>query len=134
MAETDQAVEEKNEQENTEQENTEQAGDKTKAQNVDFPEASDNPSDGPGGSIDILLDMNIPVTAVIGETQIPVRTLLQLGPGSVLKLDKSINEPTDLYLRETKFATGKIVVVEDRFAIRIEEIQTFADSKDKEAK
>jgi flagellar motor switch protein FliN/FliY len=134
MAETDQAVEEKNEQENAEQENTEQAGDKTKAQNVDFPEAGDKPSAGPGGSIDILLDMNIPVTAVIGETQIPVRTLLQLGPGSVLKLDKSINEPADLYLRETRFATGKIVVVQDRFAIRIEEILTFEDSKDKETK
>jgi flagellar motor switch protein FliN/FliY len=127
MADTNQAVEEKNEQASAEQNNS-----KTKVQNVDLPEAAESASAGPGGSIDILLDMDVPVTAVIGETQIPVRTLLQLGPGSVLKLHKSIDEPADLYLRETKFATGTIVVVEDRFAVRIDQILTFGDSKEKD--
>ncbi len=127
MADTDQAVEEKNEQADAEQDSS-----KTKVQNVDLPEAVESASAGAGGSIDILLDMDVPVTAVIGETQIPVRTLLQLGPGSVLKLQKSIDEPADLYLRETKFATGTIVVVEDRFAVRIDQILTFGDSKEKD--
>jgi len=127
MAYTDQAVEEKNEQADAEQDSS-----KTKVQNVDLPEAVESASAGAGGSIDILLDMDVPVTAVIGETQIPVRTLLQLGPGSVLKLQKSIDEPADLYLRETKFATGTIVVVEDRFAVRIDQILTFGDSKEKD--
>ena len=126
MADTDQAVEEK-----TEQTNTEQDSSKTKVHNVDLPETAESASAGPGGSIDILLDMDVPVTAVIGETQIPVRTLLQLGPGSVLKLNKSIDAPADLYLRETKFATGTIVVVEERFAVRIDQILTFNDSKEK---
>ncbi len=125
MADTDQAVEEK-----SEQTSAEQADSKTKVQNVDFPEAAESASDGAGGSIDILLDMDVPVTAVIGETQIPVRTLLRLGPGSVLKLHKSIDEPADLYLRETKFATGTIVVVEDRFAVRIDQILTLGNSKE----
>lgn len=124
MADTDQAVEEKQEQTDDGQDAS-----KTKVQNVDLPEAAGSASAAAGGSIDILLDMDVPVTAVIGETQIPVRTLLQLGPGSVLKLQKSIDEPADLYLRETKFATGTIVVVEDRFAVRIDQILTFGDSK-----
>ncbi len=127
MADTNQAVEEKKEQTSAEQDDS-----KTKVQNVDLPEAVESASASAGGSIDILLDMDVPVTAVVGETQIPVRTLLQLGPGSVLKLRKSIDEPADLYLRETKFATGTIVVVEDRFAVRIDQILTFNDSKEKD--
>jgi len=123
MADTEQAVQEK-----TEQGGAEQGGSKTKVQNVDFPQAAEAASAGPGGSIDIILDMDVPVTVVIGDTQIPVRTLLQLGPGSVLKLNKSIDAPADLYLRETKFATGTIVVVEDRFAVRIGQILTPGDS------
>lgn len=103
---------------------------KTQVQNVDLPEAASTASTGPKGSIDILLDMDVPVTAVIGETEIPVRTLLQLGPGSVLNLDKSVDAPADLYLRETKFATGTIVVVDDHFAIRINQILGLADSND----
>ena len=66
--------------------------------------------------------MDVPVTAVIGETEIPIRRLLQLGPGSVLKLDRPVEAPADLYMRDTKFATGSIVVVEDRFAIMINQI------------
>ena len=124
MADKNQAVEEKND----------QADAKTKVQNVDLPEAAESASASQTSSIDILLDMDVPVTAVIGETQIPVRTLLQLGPGSVLKLQKSIDEPADLYLRETKFATGTIVVVEDRFAVRIDQILSFSDSKEKDAR
>jgi flagellar motor switch protein FliN/FliY len=129
MADTNQAVEEKKD-----QADAEQADSKTKVQNVDLPEVAESASASQGGSIDILLDMDVPVTAVIGETQIPVRTLLQLGPGSVLKLRKSIDEPADLYLRETKFATGTIVVVEDRFAVRIDQILTFSDSKEKDGR
>jgi flagellar motor switch protein FliN/FliY len=72
--------------------------------------------------LDILLDMNIPVTVTVGQAEIPVRRLLQLGPGSVLKLDKPIEEPADLYLKDSKFATGNVVIVEGQFAIRIQQI------------
>jgi flagellar motor switch protein FliN/FliY len=92
------------------------------AQSVEFSEANASPGVGPGGSIDILLDMNVPVTAAIGKKEMSIRRLLQLGPGSVLKLDKPIEAPADLYLRDKKFATGTVVVVEGQFAIRIKDI------------
>jgi flagellar motor switch protein FliN/FliY len=95
---------------------------KKQAQSVEFPETAETGVSGPGGSIDILLDMNVPVAVNIGRTEIPVRRLLQLGPGSVLKLNKSINEPIDLYLNENKFATGTVVVVDERFAVKITQI------------
>jgi flagellar motor switch protein FliN/FliY len=94
------------------------------AQAAEFTEVSDENAGatGPGSKLDILLDMSVPIMAAIGRTEVSVRRLLQLGPSSVLKLDKPVDEPVDLFLRDTKFATGEVVVVEDRFAVRIKEI------------
>ena len=124
MAKAAQAVEEKQDQ----QEDTTQQDSKKQVQSVEFSEVAENEAVGTGRSIDILLDMNVPITVTIGQTEIPVRRLLQLGPGSVLKLDKSIDEPADLYLKDTKFATGTVVVVDGCFAIKIKQILGFDDS------
>ena len=119
---TAQAVKEKTEQSQDQQNDTTREDSKTQVQSVEFPEASGTGSTGVGTSIDILLDMNIPVTVAIGKVVIPIQRILQLSPGSVLKLDKPIDAPADLYLKNIKFATGSIVVVEDRFAVRIKNI------------
>jgi flagellar motor switch protein FliN/FliY len=95
---------------------------KKQVQSVEFSEAADAAVGGAGASFDILLDMDVPVTVAIGRADIPVRRLLQLAPGSVLKLGKPIDEPIDLYLKDTKFATGDVVTVDDRFAVRIKQI------------
>jgi flagellar motor switch protein FliN/FliY len=121
MAETTEAVEEK-------QNGEAQEDSKTQAQSVDLTEVSDTGETGAGGSIDILLDVNIAVTVAIGQKEMPVRQLLQLGPGSVLELDKPIDEPADLYLRDTRFATGSIVVVDGKFAVKIKQILGLGDS------
>ena len=113
---TTQAVEEKADQ------GQDAEGSKTQAQSVEFSEADETENTDAGASIDILLDLNVPVTVAIGRKEVPVQRLLQLGPGSVLKLDKPITAPADLYLKDTRFATGSIVVVDDRFAVRIKEI------------
>jgi len=127
MAKTAEAVEEKA-QEGQQQNGTAQADSKTQVQSVEFSEATGSEAAGAHGSIDILLDMNIPVTAAIGKKEVSVRRLLQLGPNSVLKLDKPIDAPADLYLKDTKFATGNIVVVDGRFAVKIKEIIGLGDS------
>lgn len=104
------------------QDNASQANAKKQVQSVEFPEAVEAETSGSGGKFDILLDMNVPVTVTLGQTEIPVRRLLQLGPGSVLKLGKSIDAPADLYLKDAKFAAGDVVVVDGRFAVRIKQI------------
>ncbi len=114
----DAAVEEKQDQQNDEA----QVDSKTQAQSVEFPEAPADAGGGGGGSLDILLDIDIPVTVAIGKKMMTVRKLLQLGPGSVLNLDKPIDVPADLYLKDTKFATGDIVVVDGQFAVRLKNI------------
>jgi len=96
--------------------------DKTQVQPVDFPDVSDTNPVASTGQFDIFLDVDAAVTVVLGKVEIPVRRLLQLGPGAVLELDKSIEAPVDLYLQESKFAEGDVVVVDDCFAIRIKQI------------
>ena len=128
MAKAAQAVKEETKEEQDTQEDASQGDAQKQAQSVEFAEAVATETAGAGGSIDILLDMNVPITVTIGETELPVRRLLQLGPGSVIKLDKPIDEPADLYLRDTRFATGNIVVVDGRFAVRIKQILGLGDS------
>jgi len=115
MAKTAQEAEEK-------QEQAEQGDSKTQAQAAEFSEAAATGISGAGTSIDILLDMNVPVTIAVGHVDMSIQRLLQLGPGSVLRLDKPIEAPADLYLKDVKFATGTIVVVDDKFAVRIKEV------------
>jgi len=122
MAETEEATEEKTEETRDQANDAQQANGKKQAQSVEFSEATGAEAAGAGGSIDILLDMNIPVTVAIGKSEMSVRRLLQLGPGSVLKLNKPIDAPADLYLKDTKFATGNVVVVDNQFAVRIKQI------------
>jgi len=129
MADTAQAVEEKQDQQN----DSENGHSKAQAQSVELSEAADTQAAAAAGSIDILLDMNVPVTVAIGNTNISVRRLLQLGTGSVLKLEKSVDAPVDIYLKDTKFATGDVVVVDERFAVRVKQILALADSAPKES-
>ena len=113
--------------ENEQQTQDTQTSDKAQAQSVELSDVETTSDTGAEGSIDILLDFKIPITASIGETQIPVRRLLQLAPGSVIELDKPIDAPADLYLKGTRFAAGKVVVVDGQFAIRIEHISGLGD-------
>jgi flagellar motor switch protein FliN/FliY len=129
MASAANAVKEKQDK----QEKTSQQDGKKQAQSVEFSEAVGTEATASGGSIDLLLAMDVPVTVVIGRTELPVKRLLRLGPGSVLKLDKSIDEPADLYLKDVKFAAGDIVVVDGQFAVRIKEIFGLNDSAAKAA-
>ena len=113
MAETAQETEEKTQ---------DQQDTRKQAQEVEFSEAQESEGSAVGANIDLLLDVSVPVTAVIDKAEIPVQRLLQLGPGSVLKLGKPIDEPVDLYLKNVRFATATVVVVDERFAVRIKEI------------
>lgn len=129
MANTEQAVEEKQDQQIDSVSETSKA----QAQSVELSEAAETQESSESGNVDILLDMNVPITVAIGDTNISVRRLLQLGPGSVLKLEKSVDAPADIYLKDTKFAVGDVVVVDETFAVRVKQILAHADSATKES-
>jgi len=75
---------------------------------------------------DIDLIMNVPVqlTVELGRTRMTIKNLLQLGQGSVVELDGLAGEPMDIYVNSYLIAQGEVVVVEDRYGIRITDIVT----------
>ena len=91
-------------------------------QEAQLPEASDSGGAAGIGPVDLLLDATVAVTACLGDTEIEVRELLQLGKGSVVKLDRAVGEPVDLFLRGHMFARGRLVVVGEQLGVRVEEI------------
>ncbi|MHC4716375.1 MAG: FliM/FliN family flagellar motor switch protein [Planctomycetota bacterium] len=89
---------------------------------AELPEAPPTPDTGRPGQVDVLLDVKLPVEVRLGQVDAQVRDLLQLGPGSVLQLDKPVGDPVELYLGGVPFATAQIVVVGDKLGVRIREI------------
>ncbi len=76
----------------------------------------------PPRNLEILMDINLPVTIELGRTSMLVKDVLELGPGSVIELDKLSGEPVDLLVNDKKFAKGEVVVIEENFGIRITEL------------
>ncbi|MFP4355516.1 MAG: FliM/FliN family flagellar motor switch protein, partial [Phycisphaerae bacterium] len=89
---------------------------------AEFPDAGRESRSGQEGKIDLILDAVIPITVQIGAVEMSIRDLLKLGSGSVLKLDKRIGQPVDLFIRGIRFATGDVVVIGDQLGVRIREI------------
>lgn len=89
---------------------------------IELTEVNSETTSGNSNSVELLLDMEVPVTVIIGKARLSVKKLLELGPGSVLELQKSIDSPMELYLKDSMFATGRVVVVDDRFAIKVERV------------
>jgi flagellar motor switch protein FliN/FliY len=87
-----------------------------------LPEAEANRVKSPGGQLDILLDTMMKVSVRLGHAEMPARELVQLGPGSVVTLDKRAGEPVELLLRGIPFALGKLVIVSEQLGVKIEEI------------
>ena len=77
----------------------------------------------PPSSIDRFKDVRVDVWAELGRIQMPLGELLQIGEGSVIDLDRAVGDPVDLVSQGVLLARGEIVVVEDKFAIRIKEIE-----------
>ena len=106
----------------TEVQQQQDASQPVEVNDVELPEAEDRGSKGPSGQINILLETTVPVSVILGEAEVKARELLEMGPGSVLALDKEVGQPLDLYLRGIKFATGHLVVVGGNLGVRIHEI------------
>jgi flagellar motor switch protein FliN/FliY len=79
------------------------------------------PSSG-SSSIDMLYDIPLNITVELGRTEMPIRKILELGPGAVIQLDKLAGEPVDILANHKLIAKGEVVVIEENFGVRITEI------------
>lgn len=91
------------------------------AHRVEFPEVSGRASQ-TRLPLERFADIQIEVTVEIGKATLPIGELLRLGDGSVIELDRHVSEPVDLISKGTRIARGEVVVVDDRFALRIVEV------------
>ncbi len=76
----------------------------------------------PRAAYDLLLDVEMDVTAELGRTRMTVRGLLDLEPGSIVELDRMAGSPVDLLVNGRLIARGEVVVIDEEFALRVTEI------------
>ena len=81
-------------------------------------------SDGPMSDINMVLDIPVQLSVELGRTKVPIKHILQLGQGSVVELDALAGEPMDVLVNGYLIAQGEVVVVNDKFGIRLTDVVT----------
>lgn len=74
-----------------------------------------------------LNDVSIELRAELGQCTVPLREILSWKKDTILTLNKLAGENVDVYVRETRFASGEVLVVEDNFAVRLTELLTYLE-------
>ena len=73
-------------------------------------------------NLDVILDVPVTLAMEVGRTRISIRNLMQLNQGSVVELDRAASEPLDVFVNGTLVAHGEVVVVNDKFGIRLTDV------------
>ena len=79
-------------------------------------------ANGPDLNLDVILDIPVSISMEVGSTEISIRNLLQLNQGSVVELDRLAGEPLDVLVNGTLIAHGEVVVVNEKFGIRLTDV------------
>ena len=91
-------------------------------QRAQYMPLSESPAGNPLGNIDYLKDVNLEAAVELGNTHLSLERILGLGVGSILELNQSVGEPVRLLINNNIYAWGEVVVIGDRFGIRISKI------------
>ena len=94
------------------------------ARSAEFENLQDE-SGGPASqdvNLEVILDVPVTLSMEVGRTRIPIRNLLQLNQGSVVELDRAAGEPLDVFVNGTLIAHGEVVVVNEKFGIRLTDV------------
>ena len=98
-----------------------ESGGKAEPSTATFEELTDE-SVGEAVNMDSILDVPVTISMEIGRTKINIRNLLQLNQGSVVELDRLAGEPMDVLVNGTLIAQGEVVVVNEKFGLRLTDI------------
>ena len=82
----------------------------------------DGSAAGKDDNLDVILGVPVTLSMEVGRTRIPIRNLLQLNQGSVVELDRAAGEPLDVFVNGTLIAHGEVVVVNEKFGIRLTDV------------
>jgi len=89
---------------------------------VELDELTDEGTPVTDPKLDVILDIPVTLSMEVGQTDIPISNLLQLNQGSVIELDRVAGEPLDVMVNGTLIAHGEVVVVNDRYGIRLTDV------------
>ncbi len=81
----------------------------------------------PDVNLDVILDVTVTLSIEVGRTRIPIRNLLQLSQGSVVELERAAGEPLDVYVNGTLIAHGEVVMVNEKFGVRLTDVVSPAE-------
>jgi flagellar motor switch protein FliN/FliY len=73
-------------------------------------------------NLDVVLDIPVTLSIEVGRSRLSIRNLLQLNQGSVVELDRATGEPLDVFVNGTLIAHGEVVVVNEKFGIRLTDV------------
>ena len=77
--------------------------------------------------MELLLDVDLPVSISFGKTELPLKDVLKLMTGSIVELNRGVNEQVDVFVNRCLVARGEVVVVEGNYGVRIQEIASRHD-------
>ncbi len=79
-------------------------------------------ANGPDLHLDVILDVPVTLSLEVGRARLPIRNLLQLNQGSVVELERGAGESLDVFVNGTLIAHGEVVVINDRFGVRLTDV------------
>ncbi len=80
-----------------------------------------------GYDLSLILDIPLEITVEFGRVKMVVDDLLKLGQGSIIELDKSVGEPVEIYVNKKLIGKGEVVVIDEKFAVRLTDIISPSD-------
>ena len=83
---------------------------------------SDDTTVGDELNLDVILDVPVTLSLEVGRARLPIRNLLQLNQGSVVELERGAGESLDVFVNGTLIAQGEVVVINDRFGVRLTDV------------
>jgi flagellar motor switch protein FliN len=96
--------------------------DESVVRQADFQQLSSGVESDSPRNINLLMDVELPVSIELGRTRMNIADILALGPGSVVELEKLVGEPVDLLVNQKCVARGEVVVVDESFGLRITQL------------
>ncbi len=78
-------------------------------------------------NLDVILDVPVTLSLEVGRSRLPIRSLLQLNQGSVVELERAAGDPLDVFVNGTLVAHGEVVVVNEKFGIRLTDVVSPAE-------
>lgn len=98
------------------------SGDEAEVKSVEFSEQTAAEAAADAANLDLILDITVPVTVRLGETEMTIDKVLAFAVGSVIELDRLASDPIDVLVGDKLIARGEVVLVDENFGIRISSI------------